>query len=409
LDDNLALPLPTQFSKMTVTTTDRIWSRGFILLCIGNLFMAMAFYQLMPVLPVYIKEELGGDKGQIGGILALFTISALLIRPFTGIALDRLGRKWIFLLSLLVFSLMFSGYILAGSLLAIALVRLIHGVAWGITTTASSTVVVDILPRAKLGEGIGFYGLSMTLAMALGPLLGIWMTRGAHYEWIFLETSVMSLLFFLMAIAVKYPPYHPPAIKPRYRLSELFEKTSLPASLSMMILMIPYGGIVSFIAIYGSEKGFVESAATFFIMCAVGVALTRYFAGRIFDRSGPKKLMIASVLFETLCFPILVLVPGETGFGLAAFLLGLGVGTVLPTIQALVNTMVPAHRRGAANSTLFTAIDLGIGAGMLGIGWLGQWLGLDLAFLLCTLICVAGGLYYLLVVDKHYHKNLELK
>lgn len=392
---------------MAKVTTDRIWSRGFILLCIGNLFMAMAFYQLLPILPVFIKEELGGDKGHIGGILALFTVSALIIRPFTGIMLDRYGRKWIFLLSLLVFSLMFAGYIFAASLLSIALVRLIHGFAWGVTTTSGSTVVVDILPKTKMGEGIGFFGLSMTLAMALGPLIGIWMTRGANYDWIFFETAMMSLVFFILAIVVKYPSYQPPLIKPKLRLSVLFEKTSLPPSFNMLIMMFPYGGIISFIAIYGDERGLYESSATFFILCAIGIALTRYFAGRIFDKQGPQKLMIAAMLFEILSFPALVFIPGEAGFWIAAFLLGLGVGTIMPTIQAMVNAMVPKERRGAANSTLFTAIDLGIGSGMLGMGLLGKWIGLDWGFIICIGVCLIGLLYYLLVVNRSYLKNMN--
>ncbi len=390
---------------MAQRTTERIWSKGFILLCIGNLFMAMAFYQLLPVLPVFIKEELGGGKAEIGSILALFTVSALLIRPFTGIALDRIGRKWIFLCSLFFFSLMFCGYIFAATIMMVAIVRLFHGLAWGVTTTAGSTVVVDILPRSKMGEGIGFYGLSMTLAMALGPLIGIWMTRGAHYEWIFFETSMMSLLFFIMALAVKYPKYQPPVVKPQMRLSVLFEVTTLRPALNILILMFPYGGIISFIALYGEERGMVDAAAPFFILCALGIALTRYFAGKIFDQQGPRRLMLAAIIFETLCFPALVLIPGEFGFWTSAFLLGLGVGTVMPTIQAMVNAMVPQHRRGAANSTLFTAIDLGIGSGMLGIGLLGQWIGLDRSYLLCILICIAALLYYVFVVDRYYQQK----
>jgi MFS family permease len=386
---------------------ERIWTRSFILLCIGNLFMAMAFYQLLPVLPVYIMQELHGDKSEVGAILAAFTLSALIIRPFTGIALDRLGRKWIFLLSLLAFSFMFSGYIFAASLLTIALIRLFHGFAWGITTTSGSTVVVDIVPRSRMGEGIGFYGLSMTLAMALGPLLGIWVTKGGHYEWIFFETAIMSMLFFLLATMVKYPEYTAPEGKPSYRLADLFEVSSLRASLNMLLLMIPYGGVISFIAIYGEERGLPEVTAGFFIVCAVGIAITRYFAGRIFDRIGPRQLMITAISAEMICFPLLVFTPGITGFYICGFLLGFAVGTAWPTAQSMVNAMVQHYRRGAANSTLFTAVDLGIGTGMFGLGMLGNLIGLNMSFLLCALICFMALLHYVFIVNPAYLASLK--
>lgn len=384
-----------------------IWSAGFVLLSIGNLFMAMAFYQLMPVLPVYIKEELGGDKGEIGLVMALFTVSALIIRPFTGWVLDRYGRKWLFLGSLLVFSLMFSGYMLAGSLVAMAVLRLAHGLAWGVTTTSGSTVVVDILPKEKMGEGVGFYGLSMTLAMALGPLIGLWMTRGAHYEWIFAETAAMSLLFFIMAAFVRYPAYQAPKPAPRLSLSVLFEKTSLHTSLNMLLIMIPYGGVVSFIALYGAEQGIEDAAGPFFIFCAVGIAATRYFAGRIFDRIGPTILLLTGIGLECLSFLALSFVPGPAGFYLSALLLGLGVGIAMPGFQTMVVKLVPRERRGAANSTLFTAIDLGIGIGMISIGQIGKWAGLEFAFLLCVFVCLTGLLYYLAFTDRYYRRKVE--
>lgn len=364
--------------------------------------MAMAFYQLIPTLPVYIKEDLGGDKGHIGTILALFTVSALIIRPFTGMALDRYGRKWIFLIALFCFSLMFTGYILAGTLLAMAVLRLLHGLTWGVVTTSGSTVIVDILPRSRMGEGIGIYGMSMTLAMALGPLIGIWLTRGDNYHLIFLETSVCSMLFLFLALAAKYPKYNPPLQKIKFTWANLFERTSLLPGLNMLILMLPYGGIISFIALYGEEQGMKEEAGPFFILCAIGIALTRFFAGWIFDRHGPRLILIIGIILEMLAFPILALFPGEAGFLTAAFILGLGVGAVMPTFQAMVNEMIPAHRRGVANSTLFTTVDLGIGMGMVSVGMLGNWIGLSNAFLVCTLVCLTGLVLYLGFVHKYY-------
>lgn len=382
--------------------SDRLWTRDFILLCLGNFLMFIAFYFLIPTLPVYLTEEFQANKSQVGAILASYTLAALLIRPFTGMAVDIYGRKTIFLIFMILFALLFNGYILASGLSLIFVLRFLHGLTWGIATTASNTVVVDIIPPKRRGEGIGVFGLSFTVAMALGPFLGILIQKKLEYTSLFFIAFIIALAGWLMALKIRFPVYHPHP-KQAFRFSALFEKTAIPVSAILMIVNITYGGIISFIALYGKEIG-ISDPGMYFLVYAIAVSLTRFASGRLFNDFGPKKLMLAGMVFMGAGFPLLALVQNPYGFLISAFIMGLGGGVIMPTCQTMVNNMVTAQRRGAANSTLFTALDLGIGLGMVFVGFVAEHTSLTLAFLLCTVFfLIAGGLYA--YVQRHYERH----
>jgi MFS family permease len=183
--------------------------------------------------------------------------------------------------------------------------------------------------------------------------------------------------------------------------SKLINTTSVPVSIMLLILNITYGGIISFIALYGKEIG-IPNPGIFFLVYAAGIALTRFFAGKIFDNYGPRLLMISGTLVLALGFPILALVKNNFGFLLSAWLMGMGGGVLMPALQSMVNNMVSHRNRGAANSTLFTALDLGIGIGMVLIGFISEHFGLTVSFLSCTGIVLAAFVYYIVYVEKHY-------
>lgn len=381
----------------------KLWTRDFILMCLSNFLMFVAFYFLIPTLPVYLVERFHANKSQVGIILASYTLAALLIRPFTGVAVDSYGRKVIFLVFMAIFALLFNVYIIAGSLLLIFLLRFMHGFTWGVTTTASNTVIVDIIPAHRRGEGIGVFGLSFTVAMALGPFLGILISRTIEYRLMFFVAFLIGLGGWILAMNVRFPHYQPHK-KSALKLANLFEKTSLPVSLILMLVNITYGGIISFIAIYGLETG-IKDPSMYFLVYAIAVSLTRFGSGKFFNLFGPEKLMIAGLLFMGAGFPVLALLKGSLGFHFSAVLMGLGGGVIMPTCQTMVNNMVPAQKRGAANSTLFTALDLGIGIGMVFVGFIAEMTSLTTAFIWCTTLFVLAGILYYSFVQSHYDRH----
>lgn len=381
-----------------------IWTKDFILLCTAVFLMAVSFYFLIPTLPLFLTDVIKIEKKYVGLVVASFTLSALLIRPFTGYVIDRWGRKWIYIIAFFFMAAFFNLYMIALSISIMFFLRFLHGLAWGVTSTVGATVAVDLLPSKKRGEGLGVYGLTMPLAMATGPLIGVSLAAAWDYNIMFITGFVICFTGFIIASAIKYPVYHPPVEHVKFSFNNLIEKKSLPVSLNIMFITIPYGGIISFIAIYAKETGEAHGGL-FFLILAAGIAVARLVAGKIFDRKGPEKIFIFGILLLIAGLPILAFIQNEWGFFIAAAMLGFGNGVIFPVTQAMVNNMVTVNRRGAANSTLFTAFDLGIGGGMVLTGFLGDLITLPYTYLVHSGICVLGLLYAKSYLFSHYEKN----
>ena len=387
-------------------STHSIFRGNFVLVFFSSLLVFTAFYILLPTLPVFLTRELKIDDGQTGLILAVYTLAALLIRPLTGFMIDRHGRKLFYVAALLLFAFLFAGYPFAGVFAVMLFVRFAHGVIWGVATTTGSTLIVDIVPAERRGEGIGLYGLAMTIPMALGPFAGIQLTQNNNFTLMFLCAGAIAFAGFVLTLFIKYPAV-PHASKIKFSFRNLLEKTSLPVTFNLLLVNISYGGLVSFVSLYAIKTG-IGYTGMFFIVFAGGITLARIYMGKIFDRHGPKALAMTGILLLVSGHGILGLVINTGGFMMAAFLLGLGSGIVFPTFQAMVNNLVSPQRRGAANSTLFSGLDLGIGLGMLITGYLAQAIGLPHTYLIYGGLNLIALLYFLFISLTHYHKNLQL-
>lgn len=347
----------------------------------ANLLMAVAFYFMVPILPLFLSDNFSATEGQVGLVLSFYTIAALLIRPFAGYAVDTLGRYGIYVGSLLLFTLTFFGYPLATSILFVLILRFVHGLTWGSMSSAGSTIAVDLVPQKRRGEGIGVFGLSMTIAMAIGPLIAILITGDGVYNRLFFSAAAFSFLGLMLSLFVRVPKIKKQENK--FTISSLIEKKALPVSLNMFFITIPYGGIISFIALYGRSID-IESSGVFFLLLALGIAVSRIVSGKSFDRVGPKKISLLGLSLLIIGLFVLAFYKNVIGYHLAALVLGFGFGILMATFQAIANHNVAAEKRGAANSTYLTFFDLGIGFGMLLVGYLIQVLDYSGTFLLCA-------------------------
>jgi MFS family permease len=386
-------------------TTNSIFRGNFVLVFFASLLMFTAFYILLPTLPVFLTHVLKIEEGQTGLILAVYTLAALLIRPFTGFMIDRYGRKMFFIPAILLFAIIFASYPLAGAFTLILIVRFVHGLVWGVATTTGSTLIVDIVPANRRGEGIGLYGLAMTIPMAVGPFTGLQLTQNNTYTLMFACAGALAFAGFLMTLFIRYPVV-PHAGKAKFAWRNLLESSSLPVTFNLLLINITYGGLVSFISLYALKTG-IGYTGVFFIVFAAGITLARLYMGKIFDRHGPKILSVVGILLLAFGHIILGLLINTTAFMVSGFLLGLGSGIVFPTFQAMVNNLVPPQRRGAANSTLFSGLDLGIGLGMLFTGYLAHSIGLPHTYLIYGAVNLAALLYFLSVSLRHYQKKLH--
>ena len=173
---------------------DKLVSPSFCYILAANFLLYFAFYLIMPILPFYLQEQFGADKSMIGFILSCYTIAALSIRPFSGYLLDTFARRPLYLLAYSVFMVIFAGYIVAGFLTVFIILRILHGLAFGMVTVSGNTIVIDILPSSRRGEGIGYYGLANNLAMSFGPMIGLFMHNSVSYTVIFACALASCLL-----------------------------------------------------------------------------------------------------------------------------------------------------------------------------------------------------------------------
>jgi MFS family permease len=379
----------------------RLWTRNFSLLTISLVLISTAFYILMPTLPVYLQEELNVGKSQVGIIMAMYTLAAVISRPFTGYILDTFGRKVLFLSTISLFSLIFLLYPLTLLLFPILLIRFLHGLNWGAATTSGFTLVVDFVPYEMRGRGIGYFGLSFTVAMSIGPVLGIKLMHGGNYDLVFMVASAVAILGAMAAFLLKYPAFSRPE-KRKFSVSQLIAKPSLPVSVNMMILAATNGGVVTFVALYAGEIGLKDLTGWFFVVMAIGTTLTRIFSGRLFDKYGPTWISVFGMLAVSGGMMLLSQMPIPFGFLTAGFTVGVGFGVIFPTLQTMANNVVHRDRRGAANSTFLTGLDMGIGIGAVISGAVSGKLGLSWVYEASSLLALGGLLFFLLFSLPHY-------
>ena len=170
---------------------ERLWNRNYCKVMVANFTLFFAFYVLTPLLPLYLSEHFGATKDVIGLVLSGYTITALLFRPFSGYVVDAFPRKTVLMISFGAFAIFFAGYLAASTLLLFTIVRTLHGGPFGALTVSNSTVAIDVLPSSRRTEGIGYYGLSNNLAMAIAPSVGIF---------IYQLTDSFEFLFWLALI-----------------------------------------------------------------------------------------------------------------------------------------------------------------------------------------------------------------
>lgn len=375
--------------------------------------MYFGFWLLIPILPFYLKEQFGCQEGAIGTILCCYTLSALCTRPFMGYLYDGFPRKPIYLTAFFVFMSIFVGYLLAGTLLIFILLRTLHGMAFGTVTVGGNTLVIDITPSSRRGEALGYYGLTNNTAMSIGPMVGLFMHESLSFQDIFACGLGTCLAGFLLACLVRTPRKIPVKRAP-VSLDRFILLKGLPAGGALLLLSIPYGATTNYVAMYARQIGLDAPTGFFFTLMAVGMGISRIFAGRFVDRGFITQTIsygfyVVSAAFFLLSACSLLIQQSEvlctTAFYLVPFMLGVGFGVMFPAYNTLFVNLAPNSQRGTATSTYLTSWDVGIGLGISSGGLIAEWLAFDAVYLFGGILCIASMLYFNKVVTPHFHRN----
>lgn len=360
-----------------------LWTSSFIKLMVGNLFIFMSFQMLIPTLPPYIKS-IGASGTEIGLVTALFSIGAVLSRPFIGFMLEYKARGPLVLIGAIMLLLITFLYPLSQVVVIFLAIRLIHGLAWGWSTTVNGTAAVDLVPNSRLGEGMGYFGLSITIGMIIAPSLGIFLFQVTSFDNLIYISGALGVIALVLLGTIKYNTPNQVLttkkedLKFTY-LGSLVEKSGwFPAMLTLLI-NLGYGTIVTFIVIFGDERG-IDQIFLFYLCNAILASLSRPVAGKWFDQKGPVGLVILTISITIMGMWVLSFAHSNIMIAVAGVLFGIGFGSLIPTLQSWTLSLTPPNRRGVANGMFFSSIDLGIGLSGLIFGVLAQFIDLGTLF-----------------------------
>lgn len=410
------LPLYNQKNTdiMESNTTDKLWTRDYIFVCVAAFLMSFSFFILVPTLPLYLADTFGIGPAMVGFVLSCYVIAVLCIRPMTGFVADALPRKRVYIVAYAIFALSFTGYFfITQSLVLFILLRIFHGFSFGMLTTAGNTLVIDVMPSSRRGEGLGYYGVTNNLAMAFGPMVGLFVISLGDYNLLFATSLVTGTIGLILGSLVRAPKK--PIEKTEFKLSadRFFLKEGIRACIAFMLLAIPYGMTTSYMALYAKESGISHNAGLFFTVMAAGLIASRLNSGKQVDKG-----FVTETIRRGICIAFvgalgeaLLSTAGSLGvmaayitYFLTAFLFGYGYGTMFPAYNTLFINLAPNSRRATANATYLTGWDVGIGAGMLIGGAISEY-GYTYCYVLGAGLVIVALFIFVRVVTPHFHAH----
>lgn len=393
--------------KQTKEKLERLWNRDYCVAMAGNFMMFFAFYLLTPLLPIYLDEQFGASKDMIGVVLSGYVIAALIVRPFSGFIVDSFDRKKVLMCCFFLFFICFTGYIGAGTLLMFAIVRTLHGLPFGATTVANSTAAIDTLPSSRRNEGMGFYGLSNNLAMAIAPSAGIWIYHATdNFALLFWISLTVALAGFGCAAAIKLPRRRPVEGKPPMSLDHFFLTRAWLMALNILLFGLCWGVMSNYVAIYAKEEmGITDGTGIFFAILSGGLVISRLYGARKLRRGLLTENAVEGALLSSVGFTLFALAPGQWAFYLSAFLVGLGNGRMFPAFLNMFISVARHDQRGTANSSILTSWDLGMGIGILLGGVLAEFISYTAAFWATAFSQIAGTLLLIVFTRSFFHRR----
>lgn len=379
---------------MSELQDERLWTRSFIAITLAYCCLFLNLHLLLSPSTSYVQEQFRVSDGQISLVTSLFAFSAIATRFATAWAMKRVRPVAIMYAGLGIAAMITFAYSWAGSFEALLLLRIGYGVGFGMASVVMPTFVAELIPARRMGEGIGYFGLSTSIAMSVGPLIGLEVMKlGFGY------LTVLGGMVVLAAFPLLLPRHTIPASA--FRLPEKKDKDGhkgdaprsgavrkllLPASLNLLVA-ITFGGLVSFLALFGKTVH-LSNVGLFFLVNALSMVAVRPISGKLFDRKGSVAVLVPG---GALAIIGLLVLSGTNGPGMliaAAVLYGTGYGMIQPAIQAWMIHSVKPQERGMANSLFYNSLDFGIAAGSLLLGVIASMTGYAGMYRLSSVIMV---------------------
>ncbi|HEX2120681.1 MAG TPA: MFS transporter [Thermoanaerobaculia bacterium] len=375
---------------VTSSERDPLFTRSFAALWFFQFATFFSAFQLLPVIPFRILD-LGGSKAAAGAFLTVYTLSSAFAAPVMGLIADRVGRRRMLIVASLLFIVFSLAYGVVPWLPVVLLIGVAHGTLWSAILSSAGAIMTGYIPASRRTEGLAYWGLSTTAAIAVAPAVGLFVYR---LGWLALCVELALISAITSIWASRLPDTDAPSVRRALPpMRELWHWPVIGATLSLAVVAFGYGGITSYVAILSQERG-IHPHSLFFSVFAGATVLVRVFTARLGDRFGPGVLLYPAFVAMPMALAILARAATRSEMIAAATLFGLGLGAAFPAFMNFVVTHTDEQRRAQTFGSVIWAFDTGIGAGSLAIGAIGQRHGLGTAFgIAAVLSCLSIPIY----------------
>ena len=386
---------------------EKLWTKTFIITSLVNFFLMLSMFLLIIIMAGYAIDTYKASTSLAGFVSSIFIFGALIGRLYAGSKMNELGTKRILMVGIIIFLILSIFYFLNINIYLLLIVRVVQGIGVGLATTATGTIVSQIIPPSRTGEGIGYFSSSVVLAQAIGPLIGILLIQYFSYTYVFIFSLTIGIVCFLFAFIIQAPTIEVEETETKretFKRSNYFERSSVPIASVMLVIGITYSSILSFISTYAESIHLVQAGTFYFVVYAIVVLLTRPISGKVLDKFGGNAVIYPTLIIFAIGMFFISKATSTSIFLFAAALIGLGYGNFQSSTQAIAIQRAPIERMGLANATYFIFYDFSLGLGPLFLGALIPLVGFrELYFYLIFFIIFGLLLYYVV------HGRLEKK
>lgn len=391
----------------------QLWTKDFLIVSLTNFFLYFIYYLLIASITVFTTEKFHASASMSGLAAGIFIIGMLFGRLYAGKYINLVGWKKMLFIGIIFSSITILLYFTVTNLSLLLIVRFLHGIGFGIASTATGIIVSSIIPDERRGEGTGYYALSTTVASAIGPFFGIFINQHLGFKMNFIVCTVIIVLSFLSSLFLKVPKmeFNKEQLNNMkgFKLSNFFEPKALPISIVCIFIGIAYSSILSFINSYAQQIHLVDVASFFFLVYSIATFVSRPFTGRLFDDKGENFVLYPTFIIFAFGLMMVSHVHHGSMLLLSAVFIGLGYGTFLPSAQAIAAKVSPRERMGLATSTFFMFADFGAGFGPFLLGFLIPVIGYSNLYVLMAIVVLADAILYYFLHGRHQGSVTSLR
>ena len=396
----------SHIGKAMHTPPSTLWNKAFVLCLANNLFLFTFYFAQTTLLPIYILNDLNGSVTQAGFAVTIFLLSSILVRPFSGLIIERFGVRHTLYASEILFCLIALGYLWVDDFTSLFIIRFLHGICFSLVSTVTVPVAHNFIPEQRKGEGMGYFVMSINLAIVLGPFIALSLSQSWSYF------AITSLLCGLVLLGLSFCYFIPVAKanapkalrQGKLQFANLFEKAAISVSLMAMLVSFCYASIMSFISTFAKAYQLMAYAGSFFVVFAISMMSLRPITGKIYDRKGAHYVVYPALLIFVVGLVMLSQAQTPFWFLASAVFIGIGFGSAQPCLQTQAIQRAPRERIGYATATFLTFYDIGIAVGSFALAFVIAGYGYSSMYLSCAALILVSMLFYYYVVGHDSKK-----